>query len=310
MTWAIAIAALAFVVHVVPFRDRCTESGCTDGLVTTFRRIHPVAVIALFLLYLASTFAWALRWRELLGLARVKVPVLATWRITLQAQAGGILLPGGVAGDALRVAYLREHAPQAELAKLAASILADRVVGLVTLALLATVAGIAAGPAAVGPALWLIAAIPVGAAVGIAIVRLPAVARLRFLNEGFVARFAKPMIEYANEPGGPRALARGFLFSLFVSAVQLALVRAFVAAFGSTPSSEGWVYAGGTLGAMVAALPATPGAWGTADAAYVYFLGKAGIAAPVAAAVCLLLRVFWYAVGLIGAVIALSRKSK
>jgi uncharacterized membrane protein YbhN (UPF0104 family) len=310
VTWTVALAALAFVIRMVPFRDKCTEAGCTDGLFTTFARAKLPVVLGLFVLYLFSTFIWAVRWRALLGLARVKVPALELWKITLQAQAGGILLPGGVAGDALRIAYVREHAPDAPLAKLMASILADRVVGLVTLALLATLAGVTAGAAELGRALWFIAAIPVGAAVGLAVVRHPAIARWSFLHRGFVGKLASPMIEYANEPGGPAALGRGFVASLLVSATTLVCVRGLAYALGSTPTNEAWVYAGGTLAAMVAAVPATPGAWGTADAAYVFFLGHAGIPAPVAAALCLLLRVFWYATGVIGAILALSRRTR
>ena len=130
------------------------------------------------------------------------------------------------------------------------------------------------------------------------------------MNHGFIGKFAQPMIEYANEPGGPQALFHGFLASVFVSSTTLLCVRGLTAALGATPTSEAWVYAGGTLAAMISAIPATPGAWGTADAAYVFFLGKAGVAATVAAAVCLLLRVFWYAAGVLGAVLALSRRSR
>ena len=82
----------------------------------------------------------------------------------------------------------------------------------------------------------------------------------------------------------------------------------WIDAFGVTPEREGWVYVGTTFSLMVAALPATPGSWGTADAAYVLFIGRAGIAAPVAAAVCLLYRISWYASALIGAVLTISRR--
>jgi uncharacterized membrane protein YbhN (UPF0104 family) len=61
---------------------------------------------------------------------------------------------------------------------------------------------------------------------------------------------------------------------------------------------------------IVAALPATPGAWGTADAAYVFFLGRAGVAAQVAAAVCLIYRVFWYASAVAGAALTLGGRKK
>jgi uncharacterized membrane protein YbhN (UPF0104 family) len=58
---------------------------------------------------------------------------------------------------------------------------------------------------------------------------------------------------------------------------------------------------------VVSAIPALPGAWGTADAAYVYFLGLAGLPAGTSLAVCLLFRLFWYLSGVAGAVLHVAR---
>ena len=54
---------------------------------------------------------------------------------------------------------------------------------------------------------------------------------------------------------------------------------------------------------LVAALPTLPGAWGTADAMYVYFFKYAGVSPAVALAVCLLFRLFWYVLGVTGALL-------
>jgi glycosyltransferase 2 family protein len=309
-TWALAATALAFVARVVPFRDQCTAAGCEPGLWTTLRSATAPAVAGLFVAYLLGTLIWAARWRALLGVAGVDLPLLRVWRVTLEAQAGGILLPGGVGGDALRVAYVRNAAPGADLAKVIASILADRVVGLVTLSGLATVAALGFGVADLGQALPVLAAIPVAAVLGWLALRNPRVAGAAFFKQGLGARFAKPLLEYASAPGGPAALRRGLVLSLGVSTVQLLIVRGFVAALGAHPEREAWIFVGTTLSMMVGAVPALPGAWGTADAAYVFFLTRAGIASSVAAAACLLYRSFWYATGLIGALLALGRRSK
>jgi uncharacterized membrane protein YbhN (UPF0104 family) len=42
----------------------------------------------------------------------------------------------------------------------------------------------------------------------------------------------------------------------------------------------------------------------------VYFFGLGGIASGVALAVCLLFRLFWYLLGVIGAVMQLARREK
>jgi uncharacterized membrane protein YbhN (UPF0104 family) len=54
-------------------------------------------------------------------------------------------------------------------------------------------------------------------------------------------------------------------------------------------------------------LPALPGGWGTADAAYVFFLGLAGLPASMALAVCFLYRLFWYLSGVAGAALHVAR---
>jgi uncharacterized membrane protein YbhN (UPF0104 family) len=59
---------------------------------------------------------------------------------------------------------------------------------------------------------------------------------------------------------------------------------------------------------IVGAIPALPGGWGTGDAAFVFFLSKAGLAPSTALAVGLLYRLFWYCSGGIGVVLYLRRR--
>lgn len=310
LTGLVSLAALAFVVWIVPFRDQCSEAGCTEGLWTTMKRTNVPLLLALFAVHLAGTLVWSARWRALLGLADVRLPLLGTWRITLEAQAGGILLPG-IGGDALRVAYVRSRIADTGLAKILASVFADRVIGLVTLAGTAAALGLVFGAGTLGSSLPILVAIPTLAVALWLLLRRPSIARSDVLTApGLRAKIIKPILEYAAAEAGPRAMGRGLLLSLVVSAVQLVVVRGLVAALGATPDHEAWIYVGTTFAMMVGALPLAPGAWGTADAAFVVFFAEAGIAAPVAAAVCLLYRFFWYATGLIGACSALLRRQQ
>jgi uncharacterized membrane protein YbhN (UPF0104 family) len=306
-TTFVAVAAVTFVVWMVPLKDRCTADGCEPGLLTTLRHTNVPLLIALFGLYILGTLAWAARWRALLGLAELKLSLLDTWRITLEAQAGGILLPGGIAGDALRVAHVHARAPEIVLPKVLASLFADRVIGLVTLASLAAAAGLAFPGTKLDTALILVG-IPVASAVGWVLVHRPGVARSRFLAGSKVgARFLRPILEYAASERGPRAMGKGLLLSLVVSGVQLLVVRGLISVLGVTPGHEALVYVGTTFCMIIAALPVAPASWGTAEAAYVFFLGQAGIPASASAAVCVLYRVFWYASGVLGAASALAR---
>lgn len=89
--------------------------------------------------------------------------------------------------------------------------------------------------------------------------------------------------------------------------MQFAVIRGLVLALGATPTAEKWVYVGTAMAFIVSAIPALPGAWGTADAAYVFFFGLGGIASGVALAVCLLFRLFWYLSAAAGAVLHVTR---
>lgn len=310
VTSFVAVASLVFVVWMVPFQDRCTDAGCEPGLFTTLRHANAPLLAALFGLYLLGTLAWAARWRALLAVADVKLTLLDTWRITIEAQAGGIMLPGGIAGDALRVAHVHQRAPEVVLPKVFASLLADRIIGLVTLASLAALAGLAF-PGTKRDTALLLATIPVASVLGWLVIRRPAVASSRLLTGSKLgARLVRPILEYAASARGPRAMGKGLLLSLLVSGSQLLVVRGIVMALGITPEHEALVYVGTTFGMMVAAVPVTPGAWGTAEAAYVFFLGQAGIPGAAAVAVCLLYRVFWYASGVVGAGSALARNRR
>ncbi|HEX3770424.1 MAG TPA: lysylphosphatidylglycerol synthase domain-containing protein, partial [Polyangiaceae bacterium] len=138
-SWFLAIAALSFVAWMVPVRDQCWDPGapkstraavtreaggcvlhlktgdvaigapacaqlkCEPGVVSTFAQLRVSLALGLFGLYVLAQLVWAARWRALLSFAGIDLPLFNVWRIITEAQAGGILLPGGVGGDALRV---------------------------------------------------------------------------------------------------------------------------------------------------------------------------------------------------------------
>ncbi len=340
--WVLAIVALSFVAWVVPIRDRCEDpdarsgstkvavttrsndcilhirSGdvvisaeqcaklkCEPGLASTFGRARLGVVAALFLVYVAGLVAWAARWRMLLAFAGVDVPLMSLVRITLEAQAGGILLPGGVGGDALRIAFVVGRGAPTPI--VVASVLLDRVIGLVTLAGIAAALGLGFGGGQVGIVPWVLATIPVGAAIGIFAIRSERLRRVRFLNEGRIGKLAQPVLTYVAHPRALRAIALGLLMSLFVSAAQLAVVRGFVFALGGAPTDERWVFVGTAMAFIVSAIPALPGGWGTGDAAFVFFLGLAGLPGGIALASGLLYRLFWYLLGMLGAILYVAR---
>jgi uncharacterized membrane protein YbhN (UPF0104 family) len=142
---------------------------------------------------------------------------------------------------------------------------------------------------------------------GLVVLRRAPAARLRWLVEGRLGRVAGPMLDYVRDPRAPGAIARAAALSLVVAVIQFAVIRGLVFALGADPAAEKWVYVGGAMVFIVAAVPALPGAWGTADAAWVFFLGLAGLPAGTALAVGLLWRLFWYLTAITGAVLYVAR---
>jgi uncharacterized membrane protein YbhN (UPF0104 family) len=291
---------------------RCSELQCEPGLAPTLARARPGVLFLLMALYGAGTLAWAARWRALLSFAGVTLRVSQVWRVSIEAQAGGVLLPGGVGGDALRIASILARptipgAARAPAVIVVASVLLDRAVGLALIAGLAVVLGMASGGVHAGPLMGVLAAVPVGLAAGLALLRY---APLRLPGWRLVKRFRPildPMLAYVRDTRAPRAIALAALLSVFVAAAQFAVIRGLLFALGAVPAEEKWVYVGAAMAFIVSAIPALPGAWGTADAAFVFFFGLAGIGAGVALAVCLLYRLFWYLSAVVGAILYVTR---
>ncbi|HEY3822218.1 MAG TPA: lysylphosphatidylglycerol synthase transmembrane domain-containing protein [Polyangiaceae bacterium] len=348
LAWVLAIVALAFVAWVVPVRDRCWDPRapestktsvtreldgcvlhlrtgevripaadcaslrCEPGLASTLSHARPGVLAALLALYAFGLLLWAARWRTLLAFAGVDMSVLQVWRVSTEAQAGGILLPGGIGGDALRIASVvarptRAGERRAPAAIVVASVLLDRVIGLSVIAIVAAGMGFAWGGLRDATLGFVLAAIPVAALLGLVVLRRAPVHRVRWLVEGRLGKLVSPMLEYVRDPRAPGAIARAAALSLFVAAIQFAVIRGLVFALGAEPTAEKWVYVGSAMVFIVAAIPALPGGWGTADAAWVFFLGLAGLPPGSALAVGLLFRLFWYLSGIVGAALYVSR---
>lgn len=200
-----------------------------------------------------------------------------------------------------------------------ASVLLDRAIGVSLIAAIAGGLGFAFAGKAVGfdagSLLAALAAIPIAVFVGLALLRgVPGTALERIFSTSRLGRavgpVAAPVLAYVRDPRAPRALGWAVAWSVIVAGSQLAVVRGLVVALGATPSALGgekWVYVGAAMAFIVSAVPALPGGWGTADATYVFFFGLAGLAPGVGLSVCLLFRMFWYLLGIVGGILLLTR---
>ena len=349
----LAVVAIGFVAWIVPIRDRCEDplspattrvavtrvrandtcvlhvrSGdvvisagdcaalrCEAGLASTLSHARLGWVASLLAAYVAATLVWAMRWRLLLALGGIRGTVFDVWRVVTEAQAAGILLPGGVGGDALRIAsVVRWGAPTSIVV---ASVLLDRALGLVTLAVVALLAIVLGSGGGVGAAdgagspmghahtaqltIGFLAAIPVGFVVVLAALRTRRVASLALVSRGRIGAAARPVLEYLAHPDAAGAILRGAGVSMLSTASQFLVLRGLVHALGGAPVDERWIIVGIAMAMIVTAMPLLPGGWGTADATYVFFFGLAGLTPAVALGVCLLYRAFWYVLAAIGA---------
>ncbi len=267
----------------------CAQLTCEPGLIQVVHRASAPALLMLVAAYLAATILYAFRWRALLTVSGVKLSVAELWRVSTLAQMGGVLLPGGVGGDALRIVSAKERGVPTGIA--AATIVLDRFIGLATLAALALVLALAMRTPW-SPMLALL----LGIALGVPMALLLVVVVARRWGAQTLGRLERlrTLIDYFRTKGAGAHAARAFAWSFLVSGSQLLIVRAIVLGLGERPKVEGWVYAGTAVSMMVTALPGLPQGWGTADVAYVYFLDKAGIAAAGALGVCLSYRLLYY----------------
>jgi uncharacterized membrane protein YbhN (UPF0104 family) len=345
LSWALPALAIAFVVWIVPVRDRCVDprapattrvavtrtettcilhvkSGdvtipasecaalqCEPGLASTLAHARVPLLGAILALYFAATFIWAVRWRILLRLADVRASVLDVWRVLLESQAMGIVLPGSVGGDALRVAKL-VRGGGASIGIALASVMVDRAIGLMMTAVIAIVAAYGFGGGLPGATGYALLAIPVGFVVGIAVLRSPRFRAMRILQEGRIARMAKPVLQIVAQPNGVRAIAAATTVSVFNSSVQFFIVRATLYALGAAPTDERWVFVGIAMAMIASAIPALPGGWGTGDAAFVFFFGFAGVPPGIAFGVSLLYRAYWYVLGVVGGIVNVLPRRK
>jgi uncharacterized membrane protein YbhN (UPF0104 family) len=268
----------------------------------------------MLLVYGLGTLVIAARWRALLGFAGIEMSLRGVWRLSVEAQAGGVLLPGGLGGDAFRIAAVLARRPKGADGKaktpaaiVVASVLLDRAVGLASIAAVAALGGFVLGGMGAGPVAFILASLPVGLVVGLSILRLVPLGALPWLTRGRLGAALQPVFDYVRDERAPRAIAIAALLSVVNALTQFVTIRGLVFAIGAEPQAEKWIPLGTAMSFLAGAIPALPGGWGTADAAFVYFFGLAGLAAGSALGVSLLFRMCWYVTALVGAGLHLGR---
>ena len=228
------------------------------------------------LVSIATVPLMAFRWRLLLSAKRIDVPIAWLTRTYFVALFAGQFLPAAIGGDAVRAVELgrRTHdAPEA-----VASVLIDRLVGLVSLVVLALAAVIAGGGSARRPGV-IAAEAAFGAAAGVALALIFS-SRLR----GVVARALEPRSDghrlAAGERfydalhtyrGHSRTLALVGALALVVQLARVGVIWLLTKALGLDVPDSVILLTGPVVFASLA-LPVSLNGIGVREGVFVYFL--------------------------------------
>ena len=264
-----AAASVALLVALLWWSD---PASVLDDL----QAADPVWISAAIAATIATVPLMAWRWRVLLRAKGIELSFGWLNRTYFVALFIGQLLPAAIGGDAVRAVELGRRTQDAPEA--VASVLIDRLVGVVSLVALALIA-YAAGGHATGGGEVLVAEAAFGLAAAL-ILGLLFSARLR----GFAARVLEPRVEGRQLAAGQRfydalhayrehraALATVFLLALAVQAIRLATIVMLVRAL-DLDVPAGAAFATGPVLFAALILPISLNGIGVREAVFVAFL--------------------------------------
>lgn len=276
-----------------------------DQLLATTRQARAEFLLLALLAYLGTVALRGLRWQRLLQAQGIRLPLPRLVRLDLVGSFFNLVLPSSVGGDVVKF-YELTRDQSAREARIASSLLADRICGLVVLLLL----GSAALPFAAGHVdsrtAFLILAATGGAVGAVALLlngrlrswglrHLPGLAWL--LRRRGIEGLYRSLDGYRGAPLAHAALA-SLLFNLLMIGVNVALGLAFHL---ELPLSLYAVVV--PLISLVQAIPLSINGVGVREGGYLFFLGAAGVAPALALSMGLAYYGCTVAAGLLGALL-------
>jgi uncharacterized protein (TIRG00374 family) len=264
-----------------------------------------VAGVLLALFALALLTAW--RWRWLVHALGLALSAADAARYTLYGIFFNLVIPGATGGDVVKAYYAAKRTGVAT--KAVVSVFVDRVVGLLSLVLLA--AGILfLGPdrEGFGPARVVVGAALAGGVVLAALFLSRRVRRatglsalLKRLPFQHVWKEADAAFRlYRSRPG---SLAVGFLVSLANHAGTAVCAFLLADALGLERVTLAATVALVPVVSLLAAVPLLPGGWGVGELAFAYFFGQVGVPPTEAVGWSVVFRLAVLASGLPGGVL-------
>ncbi|MBI1850097.1 MAG: flippase-like domain-containing protein, partial [Planctomycetes bacterium] len=274
--WSFRVRLALTVVLVLALLSQVDLRSILNPLAAA--ALAPLAIATLLVVADRAVMLW--KWHLLLRVQPIAVSFAETARIFFTGNFVGLLLPLGVGPDVLRAAGLGLQKGGAIEA--AGSIVAERVLGLVSL-LIAALVGLAiapdgALPAGVrGPAAAVIAMVVVASCI--------AFFSRRWLERmthptraAWIRRLARALVVYRDRP---RLLAAGLGLSLVVQALRIAIVYEIALALGQSIPLAPFVLAV-PVTTVASLLPVTLGGFGAREAVYWICFTRLGVDGGVA----------------------------
>lgn len=282
---ALGVALLGFLAH---------RFGAS-AVFSVLSRERPGYFILAIAIYAAGQVLSAWRWRLLAAVVAIHGRLSEFIAYYFLGMFTNLFVPGLVGGDAARALYLgRRHG---RLGAAAASVVADRGLGLLSLFWLAAAVGGSLNAGALPPVV-VRPVMLIGAVCLLAFVAFPLIARVERLMPHSLARYAGLVTPYLRRP---LSLMPAIILSLILQALYV--VGQYVLAIGlglSIPLSTFLICV--PVAGVFASIPVTFGGLGLRESAYTVLFGMVGLGSADAIALGLL----WFAgnavVGLTGIV--------
>jgi glycosyltransferase 2 family protein len=276
------------------------------ALAAQMEAVGPAALLGGAVLVASGATLLAARWSVILGALGASRGLGVTVPLLLVGRFFGQVLPSNIGGDVVRI-WLACKAGLTPAVSIS-SVMADRLIGLLTVLLLVTaempaVVRMSPGSAVIGGLALLLIAGYGGCLVALVLDRLPArLARFRIVR-GF-RQFARDLraILLRPRPAALAILCGGLCqvcdsLAVFTLAQGLGLAVGFADCLVIVP-----------LANLVQAVPISIGGWGVREGFFVAAFGMTGLAAPDALAVSILLGLVNLVVSLPGGVLWLRQK--
>lgn len=278
-----------------------------EGFLSLFRRMDRRAALILAPLLLLPTFLISVRWWWLLRVAGASVSLTRVFYVSYAGTFFNLILPGAVGGDLAKAALAVQG--EERKAAIVGTVLLDRVIGLLVMVGMATVAVI---PQITNPRLRqpvvLILSLALGFVVGYFVYfnrtlrQTKLAVRLKSLLP-----FPKVLLEidevFHSIRGAKGVLWKSVLITLLSQSILITVVYGLGYALGIREATLAQFFLFEPILFILTSIPTSPGSWGVAEYFYALLFGLVGVPENQAIALSVLYKLALMAISLPGGLV-------